>query len=134
MGLIAFPLVVFWGLRAEDEATVRQAELESMFRDIPPFPGGSSGSAYASHKLRHAFVNASFTTPAAWPDIRRHYDAELGKRGWHLVSEQHASPEDEPGSHETLHYSKGHIIAILEASRHQCTGDRAYSFGLIWWL
>src|SRR5437868_1790183 len=88
VALVAFALVAIQVESNSPEAIQTQVALEAEARAIPAVAGAQFREMHSSHKRERALVSIYYSTDASYAEIRAHYDAELGRRGWQFVREQ----------------------------------------------
>jgi hypothetical protein len=114
-----------------DEAKLREQQLEVEFNLIAPFPNSTVTHSLRSYKDRQALVDNSFSAFANYEEVRKHYDVELAKRGWFFVSEQRVTNWGRDLGGKGARYCKGDWSAYLQYfGGSDKDGERHYSFGL----
>ena len=133
--IIAFE--IFWNYQFRvngPKAVAAQAELENEFRSITPLPGATALSYDASNKPGIALVTDTYRTNLPYAEVRKHYDAELSKRGWAFYMEEPLTEWGKDLGGKETHYCKGRYRAGLQWAGERANDGFDYAFSVSWGL
>ena len=134
--LVVFWVVLFFGALSYDYVvnlppTEREsARLETELQQIPQPSLAVRASLSVDTKPGSALVDAIYTGPIGWPELRSHFDRILGADGWTLEEDRPLLDWGADKGGRTACYRKGNDLAHVELA--SVGSGYTYSFSL-WW-
>ena len=120
--------------RSSSETRQNAAQLRNEFESIEPLPGATELGRHDASKLGQALVGATYTTTAAYDDIRQHYDRVARQHGWDVGCEQPLRDWARDFGGRAREYRKGQFRASVQFAGERAQYGWNYAFDMTWGL
>jgi hypothetical protein len=129
--LAVVTLIAIAGCSSENENEQTILALEREIGVLRPPHGSALVSSQRFSKDGFVFVTQTYSGSVSWPELQRHYDAELESRGWRPYRTDHVREWGRDLGGKAREYCKGKFSAEL-----QYVGTRrspwTFSITLVW--
>ena len=130
--ILAFALAVFQLGCGRNSDGSKLRELERLQNEIPVFPSMVETSTNKTSKGTLAVISRSYTSDAAFDDVKQFYIAELKQRGWEYVGERSISDWGRNLGGSTVTFVSGEYRLSITYSGKHADYRWDYAVEIVW--